>query len=240
MFTIPQVDPEFKNLIPPLSADEREQLEQNILSVGKCKDAIILWEGIIVDGHNRFEICMKHGIEFEIVEMPFSSREEAMVWMLDNQLGKRNLTDAARIELVLAKSELIRERARRKKSLLGGNKRGLAPALAKTSTTDVETIDVRKIIATEAGVGDRTLHRYMDIKQTAPPELLDRVKSGELRISTAHRLLEKELLKQLRNATKAYKFIIKNANAAPDIPDCITKLSQQLHALINQLEDTQC
>ena len=101
MFALPQIDPELKSLIPPLSIEERIQLEQNILQARKCRDAIVLWQGIIIDGHNRYEICVKHGIEFEIIELPLPSREAAMVWILDNQLGRRNLHAAAKIELAL-------------------------------------------------------------------------------------------------------------------------------------------
>ena len=119
MFTFPRVDPEFKAIIPPLLAEEREQLESNLLTSRKCRDAIILWDGVIIDGHNRFELCMKHGIEFKIEEMPFSSREEARLWIIENQLGRRNLTDAARIELALTKAEMLKEQAKLNQSLAG-------------------------------------------------------------------------------------------------------------------------
>jgi len=62
--TIPLIDKEFKAIIPPLSAEERTQLEQNILSKRKCHDAITLWQDLIIDGHHRYEICISHGIEF--------------------------------------------------------------------------------------------------------------------------------------------------------------------------------
>jgi len=114
MNIVPLVDPEFKALIPPLTKDEREQLEENILSCKKCRDAIILWDGTIVDGHNRFEICLEHGIEFQIKEVSFDSREEAMAWILENQLGRRNLNEAARIEIVLQRADLLRERAKKR------------------------------------------------------------------------------------------------------------------------------
>jgi len=101
-----QIDQEFKNLIPPLLEDEYRQLEQNILTKRKCENAIILWDGRIIDGHNRFYICAEHGIEFELEEMDFESREAAKLWIIENQLGRRNLTDAARIELALCKEEI--------------------------------------------------------------------------------------------------------------------------------------
>jgi hypothetical protein len=82
MNAIPKTDPEFKNLIPPLSEDEREQLEQNIVLSGKCREAIILWNGIIIDRHHRFGICVKHQVQFEVKEMFFNSREEVKIWIL--------------------------------------------------------------------------------------------------------------------------------------------------------------
>ena len=208
---IPCIDPEFKGLIPPLLGDELDQLEQNIVSDGECRDAIILWEGVIIDGHNRFEICMKHGIEFKITEMEFSSRDEAKIWILENQLGRRNLTDAARIELALEKAELLRERARQNLTH-GGRPRkdGAEKPLAKTSKLTDDPVNVRKAVADEAGVGERTLHRYMDVKQNGSPELVSRVKSGELKIGTAHQMLEKEIIKQLRRADKMYEYVSEN------------------------------
>ena len=113
MSILPTIDSQFKSLIPPLLPGEREQLEQNILESRKCYDPIILWEGVIIDGHNRFEICIKHGIEFQIEEMSLSSREEAVAWILDNQLSRRNLNDAARIEIALLKADMLREKAQR-------------------------------------------------------------------------------------------------------------------------------
>ena len=76
--TIPRIDPEFQALIPPISEGEYRQLEQNILSARRCRDAIVLWDGVIVDGHNRFKICLEHGIEFEIKDMSFDSRDDAI------------------------------------------------------------------------------------------------------------------------------------------------------------------
>ena len=84
MSILPTIDPEFKGLIPPLAPDERTQLEQNIAESRRCYDPIILWEGLIVDGHNRFEICMKHGIEFQLEDLQLESRGEAKVWILEN------------------------------------------------------------------------------------------------------------------------------------------------------------
>ncbi len=88
------VDPELKKLIPPLSDTEREQLRENIKAEG-CRDAIVVWGQIIVDGHNRYAICKELGIPFEVVEREFADKEEAKDWIDANQLGRRNLTPDA-------------------------------------------------------------------------------------------------------------------------------------------------
>lgn len=88
---MPTIDKEFQSLIPPPSDDEYKQLEVNILTDG-CRDPISLWGDIILDGHNRFKICQEHNISFNTVQIEVASRDEAMLWIVQNQLGRRNLT----------------------------------------------------------------------------------------------------------------------------------------------------
>lgn len=89
--TLYQIDPEFKRLLPELSSVELSQLEVNILREG-CRDPIVVWNNIIVDGHHRYEICRRNKLDFKVVQMHFSCREEAMRWICLNQLGRRNLS----------------------------------------------------------------------------------------------------------------------------------------------------
>lgn len=91
--------PEFKNLIRPLKKKEYLQLEANILSDG-CRDPIVVWKRYIIDGHNRYEICMRHGIPFEILEMEFACKEAVLAWICANQLGRRNITEETRKFLI--------------------------------------------------------------------------------------------------------------------------------------------
>ena len=204
MSTLPKIDPAFKSLIPALSKEEREQLEQNILQARKCHDAIILWDGVIIDGHNRYEICVKHGIEFEVVDLPLTSREEAIVWILDNQLGRRNINAAARIELALAKTEMLREKAQRNLTRGGRPKNGAEKPSAKLTKPEIESFHVRKALADDVGISERTLHNYLQIKEHGSSNLLAKVQSGELKIGAAHKLLTKEILKQLKQADEFY------------------------------------
>ena len=87
------VDPEFESKIPPLREEELKQLEENILADGVVINPLIVWKGIIVDGHNRYRILQKHPeIQFTTYEKQFSDRYAAIAWICKNQLGRRNLT----------------------------------------------------------------------------------------------------------------------------------------------------
>ena len=90
------ISPELKSFIPPLSYDEREKLLHN-LQLNGCREPLVVWEGhsILLDGHNRFELCTKYGIEYKVVEVRLPSFESAYSWIVSNQLGRRNLTPEA-------------------------------------------------------------------------------------------------------------------------------------------------
>jgi site-specific DNA-cytosine methylase len=90
--TIPlKVDPEFLNLIPPLSADERKLLEESILAEG-VRESIKVWNGdIIIDGHNRYAIALANNLPYRIEEIDLPDREAVKSWMINHQLGRRNL-----------------------------------------------------------------------------------------------------------------------------------------------------
>ena len=90
-----KIDKELECLIPPLSASEFDQLETSVLEEG-FRDKLIVWNGTLIDGHNRYRIAQKHGLEFEITEKEFDSKEDVKDWMYKNQLGRRNLTPEMR------------------------------------------------------------------------------------------------------------------------------------------------
>ena len=85
------IDAEFKRLLPALSKNSYSSLEYSILAHG-CRDPLVLWNDILIDGYNRFEICTKHNIEFDTVDMQFDSREEVLIWIITNQVARRNLS----------------------------------------------------------------------------------------------------------------------------------------------------
>ena len=85
------IDEEFKALLPALDEDTYAMLEENLLQNG-CRDSIVLWGDILIDGHNRYEICSKHDIEFNTIGRDFASREEALIWIISTQVSRRNLS----------------------------------------------------------------------------------------------------------------------------------------------------
>lgn len=89
------INQELKELIPKLQQEEYQLLEKNIIEEG-CRDSLIVWDNTIIDGHNRYEICNKHNIEFTTENMNFENMSQAKNWMIDNQLARRNLTDSQR------------------------------------------------------------------------------------------------------------------------------------------------
>lgn len=96
-----KVDPEFQGKIPPLTFEELDQLEKNIVNDGKVINPLIVWNGLIVDGHNRYTILQKHpDIPYTVHEKEFASRYEAIIWICKNQLGRRNLTPKQKKYLV--------------------------------------------------------------------------------------------------------------------------------------------
>ena len=96
-----KIDPEFAGKIPPLTEEEFRQLETNILEDGRILSPLIVWNGTIVDGHNRYRILQKHAeLSFEVYEREFKDRYEAIIWICRNQLGRRNLTPAQRKYLI--------------------------------------------------------------------------------------------------------------------------------------------
>ncbi len=114
------ISPELKCFIPPLSYDEREKLLHN-LQLNGCREPLVVWEGrsILLDGHNRFELCTKYEIEYKIVEVRLPSFESAYSWIVSNQLGRRNLTPEA-MSYLRGKLYNLEKQHGKRKDLTGG------------------------------------------------------------------------------------------------------------------------
>ena len=145
------IDQEFKALIPPLTPDERAGLEASILTEG-CRDALIVWGDILIDGHNRYEICTKHNIPYKTQQIEFASRAEARIWIRKNQLARRNLTDGWKIELELGNKQDLLEIGKAKLGGDHGNQYKKVPSLSKNDKVATPPHNTRAIIAESLGM----------------------------------------------------------------------------------------
>ena len=110
------VNEELKAYIDPLTPQEYESLEHSILAEG-CRDALVLWGDLLVDGHNRYAICQSHALPFQTIQSTrFKDMEDVHLWMIDQHLGRRSVSDFQRGILALRQREIIAARHARKHS----------------------------------------------------------------------------------------------------------------------------
>ena len=183
------IDPEFRDLIPPLNEEEITMLEESIIANG-CESPLIVWNGVIVDGHNRHAICQKHNIPFAVIEKEFSSREDAMLWMLRNQLGRRNLNSYQRGELALKFEPLLKAEARSRQATSTG---GDTPQLTQNSAEAGTKGETRKQLGKLAGVSHDTIKKVKKLSESADDETKDKLRRGEITVHKAYtELMQKE------------------------------------------------
>jgi hypothetical protein len=180
-----KIDEEFRSLIPNLSPEEYAQLEANILEYGGCRDPLVVWQeqGILLDGHNRYTICREHNITaYDIQEVSLPARAAAMIWILRNQLGRRNLCDLDRVVLALKLKPVLAEQAK-KQQAHGGTAPG--KTLLENSPKAFEPIDTRQEVATIAGVSDNTVAKATTILDHGTPSLIGAVREHQASIHAA-------------------------------------------------------
>jgi N6-adenosine-specific RNA methylase IME4 len=167
------INPELKSLIPPLTAEEFKQLETNVLAEG-IREPIITWNGTIVDGHNRYELAQMYDLPFKVKEMAFASMEDCMDWMINNQLGRRNVTETQKAYLIGKKYENEKQRDRFKGNQYtgGGGQNGLNQKTAER-------------LGAEFGIGSTQVKRNedfakgVDLLANVEPELKGQILQGK-------------------------------------------------------------
>ena len=104
------VNEELLAYIDPLTPEENEALERSLLAEG-CRDALVLWGEVLVDGHNRHRICTQHGIPFNTVQNTrFTSIDDVHLWMIEQHLGRRSVSDFQRGVLALRRKDILTAR----------------------------------------------------------------------------------------------------------------------------------
>ena len=133
---------EFKNLLPPLSNEEYKLLSESIKKEG-VREPLVLWQNILIDGHNRHQIATELGIEYQTIEMEFDAKDDVFIWMIDNQGGRRNLTDGWKYELAQSKREILWRKGREKQ--IETLKKGDTPVLSTIDKTEKKLIPILEV-----------------------------------------------------------------------------------------------
>ncbi len=188
-----RINPLFRDLLPALTSEEKEGLEKDILKEG-CREPLIIWDGTIIDGHNRYSICKKHNIEFKILEKDFKSEDHAIVWMSNNQSHRRNLNNAWKIEIgLIEKDALLRIGEKKKATTIHNQERDILgrvkPLVSENDSSGKHS--TRKEIAKKAKVSTGLVGMAEQVKKKAP-EAWEKAKKDEIAISTAYKEMTKK------------------------------------------------
>ena len=175
------VDPEFESKIPPLREEELKQLEENILADGVVINPLIVWNGIIVDGHNRYRILQQHPeIQFTIYEKEFPDRYAVIAWICKNQLGRRNLTSQQF-------KYLMGQQYKAEKIAYGGDRKNNAPKSSYQNGNLILKEKTCERIAAENGVARNTVIRAeqfangVDAAEEAVPGIKQEILTGSIK-----------------------------------------------------------
>jgi len=180
------VNEELKAYIDPLTPEEHESLERSLLAEG-CRDALVLWGNVLVDGHNRYGICQKHGLPFQTVQNPrFQSIEDVHLWMIDQHLGRRSVSDFQRGVLALRKREILAQRSVAQASTAAAPDTEPAEETVPASEPPAaERPPSREALARQAKLSGNQVALIEKIQKQAAPEVVAAVRSGIISINAA-------------------------------------------------------
>ena len=210
------IDREFQSLLVPLSKAELSELRESILRDG-CRDALVVWrrpdgKNVLLDGHNRYAICIEHGIEFRVEAVDLESREHALMWVEANQLGRRNLSDEPRAVVALSimerRSKLAMQERAREGRKHGGNatpeqqaerEKRSPDTVSDKRSTKLPKKDTRAAVAKEAKIPERKLRAVVALKKLAvevlgskgAEKVLVGIRQGTTTIATERRELKR-------------------------------------------------
>ncbi|MDF0605149.1 hypothetical protein HZU77_005695 [Neisseriaceae bacterium TC5R-5] len=238
------VDAGLKAYIDPLSPEEYQALERSLLAEG-CRDALVLWGEVLVDGHNRYSICQKHNLPFQTVQNTrFQSMEDVHLWMIDQHLGRRSLSDFQRGVLALRKKEIVGERQATEQEQQSSV---AAPAAAEDNNPlpQPESLNSREAIAKAARLSNNQLVLVEKIHKQAAPEVVAALKSGTISLNAAAAVASLPVAEQVAAAVagkdelklaakrvrEAKRKPREESDAAGDEPDTLQTLQQRVAEL---------
>ena len=188
------VQEDLKSYIDPLTPDEHDALERSLLAEG-CRDALVLWGDILVDGHNRYALCLKHGLPFNTVRnVRFRTLEDVHLWMIDQHLGRRSVSDFQRGVLALRKKEIVAERQAAAKAAAKdahmraevlGEAEPVSPIDGTPAVAAGEPLKSREAVARAARLTAGQVTMIEKIQKQAAPELVAAVRAGTISLNAA-------------------------------------------------------
>lgn len=220
------INSEFHNLIPPISEEEYQLLEESLLNEG-CREAIVTWNDTILDGHNRYEICKRHGIGFKCLEKEFKDEDEAKVWVIRNQLARRNLTSEQISYLRGIRYNLEKKQHGGDRKSSGQNDHLISEAEKHDRIWHTPGKSFAERMAEEHGVSEKTIRRDAEFAEAVDQlpdeekkevlsgkskrtkkEIKQAARKGEMSVNRAYREAEKKKQKlKEREEKKKQKFI---------------------------------
>jgi len=232
--------------IDPLTPEEHAALERSLLTEG-CRDALVLWNDVLVDGHNRYGICQKHGLPFNTVQnTQFKSLDDVHLWMIDQHLGRRSVSDFQRGVLALRKKDILNARAPAPVAPLApvdaATPTAAPDADAAPATAAPEAPVSREALAKAARISSNTISQIEKIQKSAAPELVAAVKSGTISINAAATVatlpVEEQVAaaaggkKELQQAARQVREAKAVARTEPESPEgIIARLKQTITEL---------
>ncbi|MCY1167046.1 hypothetical protein D9M73_70030 [compost metagenome] len=248
------VNEELLAYIDPLTPDEHQALERSLLAEG-CRDALVLWGDVLVDGHNRYGICTRHGIPFNTVQhQHFKSLSDVHLWMIDQHLGRRSVSDFQRGVLALRKKDILAAREQPAAEVAaaapdgsppwdeGDSNNALPAVTAAPAVAAPESGLTREAMARAARISSNTISQIEKIQKSAAPELVAAVKSGTISINAAATVaslpMEEQVVavaggkKELQQAARQVRAAKAVARTEPDTPEgVIARLKQTIAEL---------
>ena len=183
----PTVLPELAELLPPLSGEQLAALEKDILQNGCYAPIIVNEDLVVVDGHNRQQICTRHGLPYKMAVFAFDDLLEAKQWALDTQKGRRNLDKWELGKIALKLRPEIEARAKANQQTYHGNQYESGPS-ATLPEVHSAPVDTRKELAASVGLGERTMGKVMQIDEHAPAAVKEALDKKELSVNQGYQI----------------------------------------------------
>lgn len=203
-----KIDEEFRKLLPEPTKEEYTNLEKSIVKRGVLSP-LLVWEGTLIDGHTRYSICKAHRMkDIPTKEIRFQSRDEALAWILMNQLSRRNLTDFQKNEVALKYEQMIARQMKDRQIERGRVGGKSSKRVGSIDHTLVNPTSTRKELAKIAGTSEGSIQRTKMILEKGTPEQIEKVRKGEVSVARmAKEIKEKDIPEGMKKCSRCGKIL---------------------------------